>query len=590
MPPLPKRWLLRTTSQSIPPELFPRFDPLTASVLLNRGITSAQEADVFVGQPIDAADPFALQGMGVAVERLVRALEGDEPIVVYGDFDVDGICATALLVETLNALGGNVRHYIPRRVEEGYGLLDEALRDLANAGVALILTVDCGIRSIDEVDLARSLGMDVVITDHHAVGPRLPAAVAAINPKRTDDRSMYRQLSGVGVAYRLAQALLRSCGNGKSTRNPSGLVAEDLLDLVALGTVADMVPLTGENRSLVRLGLERINRAVRPGIGALMQRAGLDAGAVDAEAIGFGLGPRINAAGRLDSADTAYELLMARSSARATDLAQQLDAFNRKRQELTREFVNRGRPEARIQVASSPLVFVEAPDLPLGMIGLIAGRLADEFYRPAVVVRRGEEFSRGSARSIDEFHVTNALDQCADLLVKHGGHAAAAGFTVKSDRLGALEERLRELAAKELEGTELAPKVEIDVEVDLAQVSEGLIEELNLLEPYGCGNDRPTFLSRDVRVLENRRVGRGGNHLKLTLLAGNGTWDGIAFRLGEWSGTDLRRMDIVYRPEFNDWRGTRSVQLNIQDLRPAGSGRPVEPMWADWDATMDAEE
>jgi single-stranded-DNA-specific exonuclease len=340
----------------------------------------------------------------------------------------------------------------------------------------------------------------------------------------------------------------------------------------------------GENRELVRLGLQRINSGARPGIRSLMETAGLKRGDVNAEAIGYGLGPRINAAGRLGAERSAYDLLMASTTGEADLLSRELETLNRRRQRMTREFTERAQAEAAQTDAGGdplPLVFVSGEDYHEGILGLIAGRLADDAYRPAIAVKRGTAFCRGSARSIDEFDITRALDECADLLEEHGGHAGAAGFTVRTDQLDALRARLLDIATRDLGGKELAPQLVIDARIDVTHVSDQLIRELEMLEPFGEANPKPLFLSEDVPVIEARAVGRGGNHLKLALDAGGMALDAIAFRQGDWAQADLERVDIVYSAEFNDWRGVRSVQLNVQDLCPAGARPAPRVLWTE---------
>lgn len=578
MPPQYKRWQVAPPAPPSHIARFPHLHPLVVQVLYNRGVTDPADVAAFLGGEGRDVSPFALAGVAAAVTCLRQALRQGEPIAVYGDFDADGVTATVLLVQTLRALGGNVRPYIPHRVDEGYGLHKAALAHLAREGIRLIITVDCGVRSVDEVAYARRLGLDVVITDHHSVGPRLPEAVAVIDPKRADCPYPC-ELAGVGVAYKLAQALLRSHRQTPVTPQEVHLEESDLLDLVALGTVADLAPLLGENRLLVQRGLASINRLERPGVEALCRQAGLKAGQVDATAIGFALGPRLNAAGRLTHAQEAYRLLETEYPAEAEQLAGQLDRLNRERQQLTLESHERARQLALQAGEETPLLFAAAPDFQAGIVGLVASRLVDEFYRPAVVVEVGKKYSKGSARSIPEFHITAALDECADLLVHHGGHAAAAGFTVPNERLDELAERLRGLAAEQLAGMELAPVLAVDAVVELAHMSGELYQELTRLEPCGYANPQPLFLSRNVRLLGQRAVGGDGRHLKLTLSDGRAVWDGIAFRLGEWAGKLPDRVDIVYHLEANEWNGQQRLQLNVQDVRPAGLDETVVHLW-----------
>jgi len=539
-------------------------------VLYNRGITDPADVTAFLSGKSNEASPFDLRGMNAAVTRLRQALRAGEPIAVYGDFDADGVTATALLVQALRALGGHVRPYIPHRVNEGYGLHEEALTKLARDGIRVVVTVDCGVRALEEVACANRLGMDVIVTDHHSAGTELPKAVAVIDPKQPDCHYPFSELAGVGVAYKLAQALLRSHRQTPVTTQEVRLKEEDLVDLVALGTVADLVPLLRENRTLVHKGLRRINQMERPGIEALCRQTGLQGKQVNATAIGYTLGPRLNAAGRLAHAKVAYQLLETEYPAEAERLAGELDRLNRERRQITLETQERARQLALATADKAPLLFAAAPDFLAGIVGLVASRLVDEFYRPAVVVEMGAEVSRGSCRSIPEFHITNALDECTDLLVRHGGHAAAGGFTVSNEHLDELADRLRRLAAEQLTSVELAPVLSVDAEVELSRMSWELEQELAQLEPCGYANPHPLFLSRDVRVQSQRAVGSNGKHLKLRLSDGQTTWDSIAFRQGEWVGKLPDRVDIVYRLEVNEWNGQRRLQLNVQDIRPAG--------------------
>ena len=565
----PKRWQIMPAAPPSHIARFPHMHAITVQVCYNRGLTDPADVAAFLGDQQDEANPFGLKGVQPAVTRLRQALRTGERIAIYGDFDVDGITATALLVQTLRALGGDASHYIPHRVDEGYGLNKQALTQLARAGARVVVTVDCGVRSVDEVDYANRLGLDVILTDHHSVGPELPEAVAVIDPKQADDRYPFVELAAVGVAYRLAQALLRSHRQIPVTSQEVRLEEKDLLDLVALGTVADLVPLRGENRALVHLGLARANAMERPGIEALCRVARLQSGQVNSTAIGYALGPRLNAAGRLGCADTAYDLLMTQYPAEAERLAGQLDRLNRERQRLTRELQDRARAVALSEIRDFPLIFVADSEFPVGVVGLVAGRLAEEFYRPAVVVQVGDEVSRGSARSIAEFHITEALDECEELMIRHGGHAGAAGFTVANKNLDELVARLRRIAADQLADVELTPVLAVDAEVELAQISWELQQELAGLEPYGYENPEPLFLSRDVRVQDHRAVGAEGRHLKLVLVNNGIIWDGIAFRQGEWAGKLPNRVDIVYRIEVNEWNGRKRLQLNVRDIRPA---------------------
>jgi len=568
VPPKIKRWQI---APRVPSLVLARFaerhlNPLIVQILYNRGITTPEQASAFLSPDALIGNPFQLAGMPQAVERIRRAIRAGEAMAVYGDFDVDGVTATVLLVQTLVSLGAKVKPYIPHRIDEGYGLNKEALQQLKDQGVRVVITVDCGVRSLDEVAFGKQIGLEMIVTDHHAPGAELPDAFAVINPKQQHCPYPSKELAGAGVAFKLAQALLRV-----ETRVPLGkrqapISEEALVDLVALGTVADLVPLTGENRVLVQRGLARLRESERPGVQALMRYAALKPEAMDAGTIGFILGPRLNAAGRLESALRAYDLLSTQYPGEADKLAQFLEETNRERQRLTMEMTAKAREVAALSAESERLLFVIAPEFPEGIVGLIASRLADEFYRPAFAVHQGEEESRGSARSISEFNVVAALDQCRDLLVRHGGHAMAAGFTVRNENLPALQTRLKAIAETELAHIELMPTLNVDAEASLSEMNLKLAEALAQLAPFGYGNREPIFVSRDLIVREARIVGT--DHLKLTLSDGQILMDAIAFRQGSWLAQLPPRIDVAYQLEAHVWNGKPRLQLNVKDIKP----------------------
>jgi single-stranded-DNA-specific exonuclease len=561
-----KRWQIATPVSQSQLARFPDLPPLVVQLLHNRGIEDPDTAHDFLVGHFAPDNPFQLKGIDRAVDRVRQAIHREERIAIYGDFDTDGVTATALLAETLSALGARVEPYIPHRVDEGYGLNLDALRHLYRAGVRLVVTVDCGIRSVDEVEQA-SRGLDLIITDHHSVGRDLPPAVATINPKQPGCSYPFKQLSGVGLAFKLAQALLRV---QDQMAQPAEADEESLLDLVALGTVADLVPLLGENRSLVRRGLAVLNEPRRPGVEALMADAGLRRGKVDAAAIGFRLGPRLNAAGRIDTAMLAYELLTSRDPLRTRDLAEKLGKLNQRRQELTEETVAAAEAQVLADDADARLYLAASRDFLPGIVGLAASRLTEAYYRPSIVVELGDEESRGSCRSIPEFHITKALDECAGLLSRHGGHAAAAGFTVATEKLDTLRRCLQAIAAEQLATVELRPTLEIDAEIPLEEIDWATQALLSQAEPCGAENPQPVLLSRDLEVRDIRAVGGEQKHLKLTLRDGRGVaWDAIAFRRGDLLGRIPGRVDAVYNLEINEWNQGKQLQLNIQDLRAA---------------------
>ncbi|MBI5303130.1 MAG: single-stranded-DNA-specific exonuclease RecJ [Chloroflexi bacterium] len=568
MPPKPKRWLIAPRVSSLTLARFPQLNPLLVQVLHNRNITTPEQVDVFLAPDSLVGNPFTLRGMNETVERLRRAMRAHEPIAVYGDFDVDGVTATALLVQTLEALGAVVKPYIPHRIDEGYGLNKDALAQLKEQGVGVVVTVDCGVRSLPEVAFGKQIGLDMIVTDHHAPSDELPDAFAVVNPKQPGCPYPSKELSGVGVAFKLAQALMRVEERAPINKSPAEISESDLYDLVALGTVADLVPVTGENRLLVKRGLEKLRQSERPGIQALLRQAGVRPETLDTGSIGFTLGPRLNAAGRLEHALMAYDVLTTQYPGEADNLARKLEETNRERQRLTNEMAQRARDAVAGSTEHEHLLFVTAPEFLEGIVGLVASRLTDEYYRPAVAVHFGAEESRGSARSISEFNIVSALDQCRDLLVRHGGHAMAAGFTVRNENLPALEARLKVIAARELGATDLAPTLNVDAEAGLGEMNWNLQKVLEQLAPFGFGNREPVFVSRNVMVRDARLV--GAEHLRLMLTDGQAVWDAIAFRQGSWLGSLPKTIDVAYQLEARVWNGDTKLQLNVKDIKIPG--------------------
>lgn len=562
-----KRWVIQPPITPQADAALSKFPYVLKQILFNRGYSADAEARAFLkAEPLAATDPFQMLGMSAAVDRIRYALEHREPIAIYGDYDVDGVTATALLVQTLQSLDADVRGYIPNRFDEGYGLNKDALDSLQAAGVKLVITVDCGIRSPEEALHARTIGLDLIISDHHHPdGENIPSALAVINPKQHGDPYPDKDLAGVGIAYKIAEALALQ----PAFANLVNLT--DLLDLVALGTVADLAPLVGENRSLVRRGLKQIRETKRQGLFSLANVAQVKLDKIKASDIGFMLGPRLNASGRLESALASFELLTTTDFMRAGQLAQQLDVQNRQRQSITREMQAQAEAIALSDDPDAYLFFAAHEDFNPGVVGLTASRLTEAYYRPAVVAAKGPEETRGSCRSIPEFHITDALDQCKDLLVRHGGHAAAAGFTVRNENLPALVARLKRLAREQLEGKDLRHTLTADAEVALEELNFDILKHLVYLEPTGYGNPEAVFVSRDVKVKSSRTVGADGKHLKLTLEDSRGAaYDAIGFRLGELQKSLPPRIDVMYTLEANEWNGRTTLQLNLKDLKPAG--------------------
>jgi single-stranded-DNA-specific exonuclease len=570
MPIQNKIWKVAPRLSKEEADLLSIYSPILRQILYNHGYRSVEQAKQYLeAAPPDGNRPLNMLGIAPAIDRLHFAIQKGEQIAVYGDYDADGVTATALLVHALKLMDAQVQGYIPNRFDEGYGLNFEALRSLHESGVKVVVTVDCGIRSLHEAQFASELGMDLVISDHHHPGKSLPEALAVINPKQEGDTYPEKNLAGVGLAYKLTQGLFEEMN---LQENGAGFLdANQYLDLVALGTVADLAPLMGENRALVRVGLQAMQHPHRQGLASLMGAAGINPLRVNAGDIGFALGPRLNAAGRLDSALAALELLLTEDLYEAGRIAQQLDIQNRERQQIMHAIQERAELLALEHDPDALLLIAVDPEFNPGVVGLAASRLTDQYYRPAIVAQRGEDVTRGSCRSIPEFHITEALDGCADLLDHHGGHAAAAGFTVRNERLDELIDRLQATAQEQLASMDLRPTLKADMELPLSALKPDILPDLNRLQPTGYGNPQPAFISRDLKVLRSRSVGKDNSHLKLTVTDGRITYDAIAFRQGHWHSQMPPLVDLMYYFEVNEYNGRTSLQLNVRDLKPAGT-------------------
>jgi single-stranded-DNA-specific exonuclease len=561
-PALKKRWQIATRIPEDIERLFLDYHPVQRQLLYNRQVFDLDMAGQFLSPGGALYDPFLMLNMDIAVDRILSAIDLKEAIAVYGDYDVDGVTATAILVQVLAKMGANARAYIPNRFEEGYGLNNEALETLQADGVRLVITVDCGIRSPREASHAHHLGVDMIISDHHEPTEDLPFALAVICPKQPGDQYPERNLAGVGLAYKICEALL-------IRRRMPEICLEEWLDLVAVGTVADIVPLTGENRSMVRAGLRHLRMCRRQGLFSLMRLAEMKIEAATARDIGFVIGPRLNAAGRLESALASFDLLTTTEIHHAAELAQKLDNQNRERQDLTRKMQEQAELMANAEEDQN-LVIAVHPEFNMGVVGLVASRLTDLHYRPSVVGSRGDEFTRASCRSIPEFHITHALDECADLLVRHGGHAMAAGFTVSNENLPELMARLRAIAERELSGQDLCPVLRADMEVSLYELQRDVLDCIDQVEPTGLGNPSVLFVSRDLKVSRCKTVGKEGNHLKLTVNEDGLLFDAIAFRQGHWATEMPARVDLLYAFETNEYNGRTTFQLNVRDIKASG--------------------
>lgn len=538
-----------------PPATLGAYPPLIQRLLAGRGIQTEGQALAFLRNvPGAHPEPRLLPDIEPAIHRILAAIGAGEPIAVYGDFDVDGVTATAILTEGLRALGGGVIPYIPNRFREGYGVNTAALAKLHAQGARLVITVDCGISAIDQLRAAREMGLDAIVLDHHEVEKTLPPAIATIDPKRPDSIYPTRDLCSGGLALRLLEALY------EAARRP--LDVSRYLDLAALATVCDMVPLQGENRELVKAGLPAIASTRRPGLRALLRVSGAAGEAPNADMLGFRVGPRINAAGRLDDAADALELLMTDDPARAAVLAERLDQLNRRRQQMVETASILASDLASHEPVDAPVLVVGDARISRGIVGLIATRLVETYQRPAFVYEQDGERCTGSARGVTGFDIVAALRHSADLLVRHGGHHAAGGFTVETKNLAAFRARLTEAAAKQFAAQPPSHALEVDAEAPLHALDSTALRHLWRFAPCGMGNPNPLLLSRGVTVTERRLVG-DGKHLQMRLRDG-ATWRAIAFGRAAEAPPLGSSLDIVYAIDAG--RGQYGPSLRLIDL------------------------
>lgn len=555
-----KRWRVAPPPNYSAVKQLSHLPAIVAALLARRGIATPDEARRFLD--VDETlfeDPFTLPDAGRAVLRLTRARREGELVAVYGDFDADGVTGTALLTKALRRYGLNVVPYIPHRVTEGHGLNARALDALALKGVRLVVTVDCGVTDVAPVAHAMRLGMDVIITDHHTVNGPLPGASAVINPRAPGSTYGFDHLTGVGMALKLSQALL---GDGHGAGWDKGL-----LELAAIGTVTDMAPVLGENRYIVHHGLRHLRETESVGLRTLMQLARVQLQHANAETIGFAIGPRLNAAGRLDSAGTALDLLLTADAEHALELAASLEGHNGQRQKLTEDTMNRCREQVLARPTVPPLLIVGSRDFNPGVVGLAAGKLAEEFGVPAVVYALDGNKVMASCRSGPGFHWARALAMCGELLERHGGHAQAAGFTCEASRLDELRDRLDAIAGEWMGERPAADESVVDAEVDLPQVMGRTFQVLQRMGPFGMGNPAPLFLTRGMQVDGVSTMGADARHFRMRLRAGGAQWDAVAFRQAWVPGTE--RADIVYSLDVDTWGGSPRLRVNIQDFAPA---------------------
>jgi len=539
--------------------------PILAQLLINRGTKEVLGAGKFLKADLkDLRDPYIFQDMEKAVDKILRAANNNERILIYGDYDVDGITSVALLFSILREFTNNLYYYIPNRFQEGYGLNEEAIDIAFKNNFKLIITVDCGISSIHEIEKANNYGIDIIVIDHHQPQKDLPSAIAIINPK-CDKNYPFKELAGVGVSFKMAQALYL-----KLKKNQDDLW--NLLDYVALGSIADSVPFIDENRILIKYGLKTLNQTKKEGLKALIMESGVNYGNLGTKEVNFALAPRINAAGRLGDSKLALELLLTDSKYKAKHLSRKLSEINKRRQEIGDNILREAREFASIQVKEedNKVLVLASENWNQGVIGIIASRLVDEFNRPTIVISKKDGIAKGSGRSIKGFHLYNVLELCQDILINFGGHKLAAGITIESNKIPEFKSMINEISQNFIKKDDLHPELKVDAQILLSDINFGLIKDINILEPFGIGNPQPVFCSYKNIISDWRLVGEKREHLKLKIKDGNRTLEGIGFKLsrtGNQIFSENKIVNLAFNIELNKWNGTENIQLNIKDIK-----------------------
>lgn len=565
-----KRWVTKAVADDKIEE-FSRIlgvRPITARILVARGIDTSADALGFFSPALSSMpDPFLLKGMSAAVERVLQARNSGETVCIYGDYDVDGITGTALLVSFLRQAGLVCTYFIPNRFDDGYGLNEDALQRIIDSGATLIMSVDCGITAVNEAAFCRQAGVDLVILDHHSPGENIPEAAAVVNPLQPGCAYPFKLLAGVGVAFNLLVALrsrMRQEGVFAGADEPD---LRDWLDLVALGTIADVVPLVGQNRMYAYFGLQKLDNSRRPGVAALKKVAGIS-DSVTCGQVGYRLAPRLNAAGRMESAVPGVELLLCTNPDECDMIAAELDTANAERQAVERGIIEAAAAmvDAGGAYPACRSIVLSSRDWHQGVIGIVASRIVERYHRPTILIAIDEQGgAKGSGRSIPGFHLLEALVDCSGHLERFGGHRYAAGIGLNADRINLFAASFETAAGRILGDTELLPTLDVDAEISPTDLDLALVHELKRLEPFGAGNPEPILMMRDVSVVERRIVGDG--HLKLRVSAGGRVFNAIAFRQAECQTDGM--LDIVFFPEYNVWNNTTALQLRIKAIRKA---------------------
>ncbi|XOU94733.1 MAG: single-stranded-DNA-specific exonuclease RecJ [Candidatus Kerfeldbacteria bacterium] len=544
---------------------FPEVNPIILQLLYNRGLQTQEEIDEFLNPDYgqDIHDPFLFRDMKKAVKRIMLAIEKKQKITVHGDYDADGVSATVVIVTTLKALGAKVDVYIPHRVSEGYGLNINTVNTLNEKETNLIITVDCGISNHEEVELVNKLGMDIIITDHHKEPPVLPKSLALINPHVKGEKYPFEELAGVGVAFKLVQALVKE-DDGKKIK--SGF-EKWLLDIVAIGTIGDCVPLVGENRTLVKYGLVVIRKSKRLGLREMVESTRFNLETLDTMNVSFGIVPKINAAGRLGHANTAYELLMTKKDAEAKKIADDLENTNKERQKITEKILSASNEQIG-GVDKQKILFASGEGWQVGVVGLVAGRLSDKYARPVIIMGESKDEIVGSGRSIPGFDITKALVESSEYLERYGGHAAACGFTLKKGMKNEFISSMEKIANREISDGGVVKSFKIDREVKLNEIDWGLVNKLENFEPFGQGNKQPMFVAYNLTVKDFQKIGSTGRHLRMMVEQEGVERKIIAFGFGETLGNELsigEKKDMLFEISINEWNGNRELQLKLVD-------------------------
>jgi single-stranded-DNA-specific exonuclease len=552
--------------------------PVVCQILINREFENPEDINAFLKPDLTQMhDPFLLKDMSVAVERLKYALKKDEKIVIYGDYDVDGITASAILTECLTTNGGRVRVRLPNRIKDGYGLTKKVVEQAYKEGARLIITVDCGISDHEAAEHAYKKGIDLIITDHHHPPETLPPALAIINPKQTECPYPYKHLAGVGVALKLIQALTLSKQGRQISLNQTGFwptILNEYLDLVCLGTIADIMPLTGENRVIVRFGLEALDQTERPGLSALKDISGIKEKKMTSGLVGFMLAPRINAAGRVHGPEEGLRLLLTKSPEEGEYLANFLNQQNLKRRQIEEKILcgARKKIEEELRMDEEMVIILSDKDWHPGVIGIVAQKLVEEFFRPAILISLQSGIGKGSARSIPHIHLYNLLTQCQNLLKDFGGHAGAAGLIIDEGMIPAFRDRANKALKENYIIEDLVPEMTVDAEMDSDTLNHTFIDQLNILEPFGCENPEPSLCLRGVYLAGPPRLLKDA-HLKIHLKSGPFILEAIGFNMRNiWehikSYTFDHIWDVVFYPQINNWRGQNQIQLMLKDIKP----------------------